>query len=195
MKATIWHNPRCSKSRATLTILEAAPGVEVEVVEYLKTPPSRAEIETVLAKAGVRPSEALRKGEAVVKEIGLDVTDDKAVLDAMAQHPILIERAIVITDKGAVIARPPERVREVLKPPPVLPSRTREGAGVGQRNACLVSNRRRSSPRSPEPHLPCGRRCLYRQAECSWLLKTDYSRKSLPIPLHLTFGGNGHSAF
>ncbi|WP_340264551.1 arsenate reductase (glutaredoxin) [Sphingobium mellinum] len=114
MKATIWHNPRCSKSRAALAILEATPGVEVEVVEYLKTPPSRAEIEAVLAKAGVRASEAVRKGEAVVKEIGLDVTDDKAVLDAMAAHPILIERAILITDKGAVIARPPERVNDVL---------------------------------------------------------------------------------
>ena len=114
MKATIWHNPRCSKSRAALAILEGTPGVEVEVVEYLKTPPSRAEIEAVLAKAGVQPSEALRKGEAVVEELGLDVTDDKAVLDAMAAHPILIERAIVITDKGAVIARPPERASEVL---------------------------------------------------------------------------------
>lgn len=114
MKATIWHNPRCSKSRAALAILEATLGVDVEVVEYLKTPPSRTEIETVLAKAGIRPSEAVRKGESVVKEIGLDVTDDKAVLDAMAAHPILIERAIVITEKGAVIARPPERVSEVL---------------------------------------------------------------------------------
>ena len=114
MKATIWHNPRCSKSRAALAILEGTPGVEVEVVEYLKTPPSRAEIEAVLAKAGVRPSQAVRKGEGVVKEIALDVTDDKAVLDAMAQHPILIERAIVITEKGAVIARPPERASEVL---------------------------------------------------------------------------------
>ena len=84
------------------------------MVEYLKTPPSRAEIEAVLAKAGVRPSQAVRKGEGVVKEIALDVTDDKAVLDAMAQHPILIERAIVITEKGAVIARPPERASEVL---------------------------------------------------------------------------------
>ncbi len=114
MKATVWHNPRCSKSRAALAILEATPGVEVEVVEYLKTPPSRAEIEAVLAKAGVRPSQAVRKGEGVVKEIALDVTDDKAVLDAMAQHPILIERAIVITEKGAIIARPPERASEVL---------------------------------------------------------------------------------
>ena len=114
MKATIWHNPRCSKSRAALAILEGTPGVEVEVVEYLKTPLARAEIEAVLAKAGVRPSQAVRKGEGVVKEIALDVTDDKAVLDAMAQHPILIERAIVITEKGAVIARPPERASEVL---------------------------------------------------------------------------------
>ncbi|AEG49368.1 arsenate reductase [Sphingobium chlorophenolicum L-1] len=114
MKATIWHNPRCSKSRQALAILEGTPGVEVEVVEYLKTPPNRAEIETVLKKAGLRPSQAVRKGEAVVKEIGIDLTDDKAVLDAMAQHPILIERAIVITEKGAVIARPPERVSEVL---------------------------------------------------------------------------------
>jgi arsenate reductase (glutaredoxin) len=114
VKATIWHNPRCSKSRAALAILEETPGVEVEVVEYLKTSPTRAEIEAVLQKAGVRPSEALRKGEAVVKDIGLDVTNDDAVLDAMAVHPILIERAIVITDKGAVIARPPERATEVL---------------------------------------------------------------------------------
>ena len=114
MKATIWHNPRCSKSRAALAILEATPGVEVKLVEYLKTPPTRAEIEAVLTKAGVRPSQALRKGEAVVKEIGLDVSDDKAVLDAMTAHPILIERAIVITDKGAVIARPPERASEIL---------------------------------------------------------------------------------
>ena len=113
-KATLWHNPRCSKSRAALAILENAPGVEIEVVDYLKTPPSRAEIEAVLKKAGVRPSEAARKGEGIVKEIGLDVKDDKAVLDAMAAHPILIERAIVITDKGAVIARPPERVSEIL---------------------------------------------------------------------------------
>jgi arsenate reductase len=113
-KATIWHNPRCSKSRAALAILEGTPGVEVELVEYLKTPPSRAEIETVLVRAGVRPSQAVRKGEGVVKDIGLDLTDDEAVLDAMAQHPILIERAIVITDKGAVIARPPERVSEIL---------------------------------------------------------------------------------
>ncbi len=114
MKAAIWHNPRCSKSRAALAILEETPGVEVEIVDYLKAAPGREEIAALLAKAGVPPGEALRKGEAVVKEIGLDVTDDAAILDAMAAHPILIERPIVVTDKGAVIARPPERARELL---------------------------------------------------------------------------------
>ena len=84
MKATIWHNPRCSKSRAALAILEETPGVTVTVVEYLKTPPSRAEIAAVLAKAGLTPRDALRKGESVVKEIGLDTSDDAAILDAMA---------------------------------------------------------------------------------------------------------------
>lgn len=114
MKAVIWHNPRCSKSRAALALLQEAPGVEVEVVEYLKTPPSRAKLEAVFAKAGIAPREALRKGEDVVKQIGLDTSDDAAILDAMAAHPILIERAIVITEKGAVIARPPEKLLEIL---------------------------------------------------------------------------------
>ena len=114
MKATIWHNPRCSKSRQALAILEATQGVEVEVVEYLKTPPARSEIEAVLAKAGVAPSQATRKGEDVVRQIGLDLSDEDAVLDAMAAYPILIERPVVITAKGAVIARPPEEARNVL---------------------------------------------------------------------------------
>ncbi|EQB03427.1 arsenate reductase [Sphingobium wenxiniae] len=114
MKATIWHNPRCSKSRQALAVLEEKPGVEVEIIEYLKTPPTRGQIEAVLKKAGVTPSQAVRKGEAAVKEIGLDTADDAAVLDAMAAHPILIERPIVITDKGAIIARPPEKANDVL---------------------------------------------------------------------------------
>lgn len=114
MKAIIWHNPRCSKSRQALAILTETPGVEVEVFDYLKAPPARAEIEAVLARAGVRPSEAVRKGEAIAREVGLDTSDDAVVLDAMAQHAILIERPIVITEKGAVIARPPEKARDVL---------------------------------------------------------------------------------
>lgn len=114
MKATIWHNPRCSKSRAALALLQDSAGVEVEVVEYLKTPPSRVELEAIFAKAGIAPRDALRKGEDVVKQTGLDTGNDDAILDAMAAHPILIERAIVITDKGAVVARPPEKLLEIL---------------------------------------------------------------------------------
>ncbi|MET0371034.1 MAG: arsenate reductase (glutaredoxin) [Sphingobium sp.] len=114
MKATIWHNPRCSKSRQALAILQETPGVDVDIYEYLKAAPARGKIEAVLAKADVAPSQAVRKGEDVVRDIGLDTSDDAAVLDAMAAHPILIERPIVITAKGAVIARPPERLREIL---------------------------------------------------------------------------------
>lgn len=88
--------------------------MEVEIIDYLKTPPTRDEIAAVFQTAEVAPRDALRKGEAVVKEISLDTSDDAAILDAMATHPILIERAIVITAKGAVIARPPERVHEIL---------------------------------------------------------------------------------
>ena len=113
MKASIWHNPRCSKSRQALAILQATPRVEVEIVD-LKTPPSRAELEALFAKAGVTPAQALRKGEAVVKEIGLNTDSDSDILHAMISHPILIERPIVITEKGAVIARPPEKARDVL---------------------------------------------------------------------------------
>lgn len=112
MKATIWHNPRCSKSRETLAILNDTPGVEVEVVEYLKTPPSRAELAATYAKGGMTPLEGLRKGEDGAKALK-DASDD-AILDAMAADPILIERPLVITEKGVRIGRPPESVREIL---------------------------------------------------------------------------------
>ena len=114
MKASIWHNLRCSKSREALAILQATPGLEIDIVEYLKISPKRAELEALFAKAGITPAQALRKGESVVKQIGLDTKDDAAILDAMLSHPILIERPIVITEKGAVIARPPEKARDVL---------------------------------------------------------------------------------
>jgi arsenate reductase len=112
MKAVIWHNPRCSKSREALAILTDTPGVEVEVVEYLKTPPSRAEIAAAYQKAGMTPAEGLRKAEDGAKALR-DASDD-AILDAMATDPILIERPFVITDKGARLGRPPEKVREIL---------------------------------------------------------------------------------
>lgn len=112
MKATIWHNPRCSKSRETLAILEAAPGVEVEVIDYLKTPPSRAQIAEMYRKAGMTAAEGLRKGEDDAK--ALKGASDDAILDAMAADPILIERPLVETSKGVRLGRPPEKVREIL---------------------------------------------------------------------------------
>lgn len=112
MKATIWHNPRCSKSRETLAILQETPGVEIEVVEYLKTPPSRDRLADLYARAGITPREALRKGEDAAKPLK-DASDD-AILDAMVADPILIERPLVETEKGVRLGRPPEKVREIL---------------------------------------------------------------------------------
>ena len=106
MKATIWHHPRCSKSREALAILHAA-GADVTVVEYQKTPPSRAELARIYARAGVAPREALRRDAPAV-------ASDDAALDLMARDPATIERPVVETAKGAVIARPPERVRDLL---------------------------------------------------------------------------------
>ena len=111
MKATIYHNPRCSKSRETLALLEAA-GAEVAVIEYLKTPPSRDELARLYAKAGMRPHDGLRKAEDGAK--ALKHASDDAILDAMAADPILIERPLVETAKGVRLGRPPEAVREIL---------------------------------------------------------------------------------
>ncbi|MDH7638871.1 arsenate reductase (glutaredoxin) [Sphingomonas oryzagri] len=111
MKATIYHNPRCSKSRETLALLEAA-GAAVSVVEYLKAPPSRAELAHLYAKAGMSPRDGLRMSETGAKALR-DASDD-AILDAMAADPILIERPLVETEKGVRLGRPPEKVREIL---------------------------------------------------------------------------------
>ncbi len=112
MKATIWHNPRCSKSRETLAILQGTPGVEVEIVEYLKTPPSREKLAALYARAGMTPREGLRTGEDAARP--LKGASDDAILDAMIADPILIERPLVETEKGVRLGRPPEKVREIL---------------------------------------------------------------------------------
>ena len=106
MKARIWHNPRCSKSRQALALLEAA-GAEITIVEYLKHPPTRDELARVYARAGIPPRDAMRRDAP-------KLADDEEALDAMAADSALIERPVVETEKGAVIARPPERVREIL---------------------------------------------------------------------------------
>ena len=114
MKATILHNPRCSKSREALKILDAAPDVQVNIVEYLKHPPTRDQLAALYERAGMTPRDGLRKNEAVAKDLNLRSADDDAVLDAMVEHPILIERPLVETEKGVRLGRPPETVREIL---------------------------------------------------------------------------------
>ena len=115
MQATIYHNPLCGTSRKTLEILREE-GTDVRVVEYLKDPPSRDELKRLYQRAGISPREGLRAKEALAAELGLtgdDVSDD-AVLDAMMEHPILINRPLVETEKGVVLARPQDKVREIL---------------------------------------------------------------------------------
>jgi len=115
MKATIYHNPMCGTSRKTLEILRDS-GADVWVREYLKTPPSRDELKRLYDRAGIRPREGLRAKEPLAGELGLtrpDVTDDE-VLDAMIEHPILIERPLVETPHGARLCRPQDKVREIL---------------------------------------------------------------------------------
>jgi len=112
VKATIWHNPRCSTSRKTLAILEETPGVEVEVIDYLKTPPTRERLVGLYAKAGITPRQGLRASEDAA--IPFRDADDDALLDAMMDQPILIQRPLVETPKGVRLCRPIERVREIL---------------------------------------------------------------------------------
>jgi len=112
VKAVIWHNPRCSKSREGLAILQATPGVEVEIFDYLNYPPTRERLAAVYARAGLTPREGLRKAEDAAKP--LKAAGDDAILDAMATNPILIERPLVETDKGVRLGRPPEKIREIL---------------------------------------------------------------------------------
>jgi arsenate reductase len=112
VKARIYHNPRCSKSREALAILNETPDVEVEIVEYLKNPPSREELVRIYARAGMTAREGLRIAEDDAKP--LKGADDDTLLDAMAANPILIERPLVMTDKGVRLGRPPDKVREIL---------------------------------------------------------------------------------
>jgi arsenate reductase len=114
MKARIYHNPRCSKSRETLAILEGIPGLDIEIVDYLKTPPGRERLAELYARAGITPREGARLGEDAARELGLAKASDEAILDAMVAHPILIERPLVETEKGVRLGRPPEKVREIL---------------------------------------------------------------------------------
>jgi arsenate reductase len=115
MNVTIYHNPLCGTSRKTLEIIRET-GFEPNVVEYLKAPPTREELRQMYERAGISPREGLRAKEPIASEMGLtrpDVTDDE-ILDAMMEHPILINRPLVVTDKGVRLCRPQDLVREIL---------------------------------------------------------------------------------
>jgi arsenate reductase (glutaredoxin) len=109
----IYHNPKCSTSRKTLDLLREN-GIEPEVVLYLKTPPTRAELVTMITDAGIGVRAAVRKRESLYGELGLADASDDELLDAMVEHPILIERPFVVTDKGTRLARPIDKVHEIL---------------------------------------------------------------------------------
>lgn len=115
MTVTIYHNPRCSKSRATLELLHER-GVEPEVIEYLKDPPSAAVLDDLLRRLGLEPRDLMRRKEPEYAELGLDDPglSRAALIDAMVTHPRLIERPIVVKDGRAALGRPPESVLEIL---------------------------------------------------------------------------------
>jgi arsenate reductase len=115
MPVTIYHNPNCSTSRKVLGMIRDS-GTEPKVIEYLKTPPDRATLKDLIGRAGLTPRQALRKKGTPYEELGLDDPKwtDTELIDLMVEHPILIERPIVVTDKGVRLCRPVERLAEVM---------------------------------------------------------------------------------
>ncbi|MBL4823696.1 MAG: arsenate reductase (glutaredoxin) [SAR324 cluster bacterium] len=112
MTYTIYHNPKCSKCRATLEILNNK-GVEPNIIEYLKNPPSKEELAEIIQKLNIQPTELIRFKEEKAKELGISATDDLTLeewLTILTENPVLIERPIVLSAKGAVIGRPPKNV-------------------------------------------------------------------------------------
>lgn len=113
---TMYHNPRCSKSRQTLALLNSN-GIDVDIVEYLKTPPDFETLDSLLQKLGLEPRELMRTREDEYRSLELSkVTDRRELIEAMVKHPILIERPIVIKGDKARLGRPPEQVLEILGP-------------------------------------------------------------------------------
>lgn len=114
-QVVIYHNPRCSKSRAALQLLKDR-GIEPQIIEYLKTPPDAARLKELLAMLDMSPRDLMRKGEAPYKDLNLadEALDDDALVAAMVENPILIERAIVVAGAKAKVGRPPEQILELL---------------------------------------------------------------------------------
>ena len=114
-KVTIWHNPRCSKSRNSMTLLEEK-GVDAKVVKYLDTPPTKEELKTLLSQLGMSARELMRTKEDIYKELNLkDEMNEDKLIEAMVANPKLIERPIVIKDGKAAIGRPIENIVELIK--------------------------------------------------------------------------------
>ena len=115
MTVTIFHNPRCSKSRSALQLIKEQ-GIEPEIIEYLKTPPTADELDAILQKLSMEPRELMRKNEAEYKTTGMNDAslDRQALINGMVATPKLIERPIVLANDKAVIGRPPENVLEIL---------------------------------------------------------------------------------
>ena len=114
MKATIWHNPNCGTSRNALARLQAEPGIDLEVVEYLKDPPTRDKLAQLYRDAGITPRQGLRVRGTDAEERGLTSASDAAVLDAMAADSRLLERPLVETENGVRLCRPAEKLDEIL---------------------------------------------------------------------------------
>jgi arsenate reductase len=129
--ATIYHNPRCGTSRNTLAMIRHA-GVEPTIVDYLSKPPSRSVLADLIARAGLSPRDAMRKKEAKYAELGLadETLSDDQLLDAMVANPILIERPLVVTDRGVKLCRPSEAVLDLLPSLPT-PFTKEDGQQVG----------------------------------------------------------------
>ena len=113
MSVTIYHNPRCSKSRQTLELIREK-GVEPQIVEYLETPPSAAELKNILSKLGMSAAEIVRTKEAKEEGINVSALDNDALIEALAAHPRAIERPIVVKDAKAVMGRPPQNVINLI---------------------------------------------------------------------------------
>lgn len=110
---TIYHNPRCSKSREALSLLEQK-GSTITIVEYLKTPLTAPALKSLLAKLGLQAFELIRKGEPLFKELAIDWTDDKEAFDALLSNPILMERPVIELGDKAVVGRPPSKLNELF---------------------------------------------------------------------------------
>ena len=130
---TIYHNPACGTSRNTLAMIRNA-GIEPEIVEYVKTPPSRAVLADLIKQAGLTPRQVLREKEPIAAELGLAGADDDAILDAMMAHPILIQRPLVVSPLGVKLCRPSEEVFDLLPPDRRRPFTKEDGEVVAPRD-------------------------------------------------------------